>query len=105
MPYSCGFCGKKFDNIEARAKCELQCAERIRKEEELKKKELANFEREALEKEIDQLEKVYLDKVQDYVEKYHKLPPNFDFSYKLHLTSNGGNEDDFWADLISELLG
>lgn len=102
MPYSCGFCGKEFDNIEARAKCELQCAERIRKEEELKKKELAKFEREAAEKELWEIKDHFDEKYSEYIKKYHKVPLR-PIAVKA-VEHEPGNEDDFLADLISDLL-
>lgn len=97
MPYSCGFCGKEFDNIEARAKCELQCAERIRKEEERKKKELAELERAAAEKEVLALQTKYLEKRSEYIKKYGKYPV-------VKRIRTDDSEADTFADFVSEIL-
>ena len=99
MPYSCGFCGKEFDNIEARAKCELQCAERIRKEEDQKQRELIELERVAAEKELLAIKTHYEEKKSEYIRKYRKLPQGV-----CCKCNSGGNEDDFWADLFVDLL-
>ena len=100
MPYNCGFCGKEFEDIEARAKCELQCAANIRKKEEQEKKELEELERQAAEKEIQALIDLHDKKYAEYVKKYHRVPHWKPVPGK---EIEAGTIEDFFADLISEL--
>lgn len=105
MSYYCGFCGKEFADIEARAKCELRCAEEIRKKKEKEEKELAELERVAAEKELISIKDLFDEKFAEYVKAYHKLPRlRIPSTETVKANEPRGNEDDFWADLISELL-
>lgn len=99
MNYICAYCGTEFGDIEARAKCELRCAEKRRKEEAEKKKELEELERLAAEKELFAIKTQFDEKKTEYIKKYRKLPSGICCKCKT-----GGNEDDFWADLFVDLL-
>ena len=103
MPYTCGFCGKEFEDIEARAKCELRCAEEIRKKEKEEKEKLAKLERQAAEKELWEIKDHFDEKYSEYIKKYHKAPLR-PIAVKAAEKHEAGNEDDFLADLISDLL-
>lgn len=77
--FKCGICGKEWNTVEERSKCEFEClkAQTVKKEEE--KKQKAEAERKELEKIIDQLHeecgaayKAYASHVNKYHQTYKK---------------------------------
>lgn len=68
--YQCGICGKSYDSVLQRAKCELACAERIeeeaRKAAEAKKKEEQKLRKEAVDEAFVNLHRLITEYVKDY---------------------------------------
>lgn len=68
--FKCGICGKEYESVEERMKCETECVKDLKiKEEELAKKKLEE-EREAREKVIaekyDEVKKLMHEYIKDY---------------------------------------
>ena len=68
--YKCGICGKEFDNVLDRAKCEIECSKKA--EEEAKKAAEAKKREEQMARkaEVDRAFKTLYDLMDAYVKEY-----------------------------------
>ena len=68
--YKCGVCGKEFNNVLNRAKCEIACTERVeaeaKKAAELKKKEEQKTRKAEVDSSFENLHKLITAYVKDY---------------------------------------
>lgn len=68
--YKCGICGKEFNNVLDRAKCEINCSqkaeEEARKAEEAKKREEQNARKTEVDAAFEHLHKLVTEYVKDY---------------------------------------
>ena len=68
--YKCGICGKEYNNVLDRAKCEIACAEKAeeeaRKAAEAKKKEEQKARKAEVDEVFEHLHKLVTDYVKDY---------------------------------------
>lgn len=68
--YKCGICGKEFDNVLQRAKCEIACTERIeaeaKKAAEEKKKAEQILRKNAVDESFENLHRLVTAYVKDY---------------------------------------
>lgn len=68
--YTCGVCGKEYNNILDRAKCEIACSEKAeeeaRKAAELKKREEQKTRKAEVDKAFEYLHKLVTEYVKDY---------------------------------------
>ena len=68
--YKCGICGKEFNNVLDRAKCEIACTEKAEAEAkaaaEAKKKEEQKLRKEAVDEAFENLHRLVTAYVQDY---------------------------------------
>ena len=53
--YNCEYCGKSYDTPAERARCEIDCSERIKREEDAERYNLLKKDMEAREKKIQDL--------------------------------------------------
>lgn len=83
--YKCGICGKEYNNVLDRAKCEIACAERA--EEEARKAA------EAKKKEEQKIRKAEVDEV---FERLHELITNYVKDYGHYEYSDGGEDTNFY---------
>ena len=68
--YKCGICGKEYDKVLDRARCEIDCTKKIeeeaRKAAELKKKEEQKIRKEEVDEVFENLHKLVSAYVKDY---------------------------------------
>jgi len=75
MKFTCGYCGKTWDTVQERMKCEADCYEKKRKEEardkEIKKAEDRKNDSEAISSLVEQRNKLD-EQIKDAIGKYNK---------------------------------
>ena len=82
--YKCGICGKHYNNVQDRAKCELDCVKRA----EAEAKKIAE-EKKAAEKQMRK------DAVDEAFEHLHRLVTEFVKDYGYYEYGNGGENTNF----------
>lgn len=79
--YTCAICGKSYDTIEERVKCETKCLENRKKAEAERKKNEAEAKRKDAEKKVyaalDNAEKA----IHEYYDDYSSLTLDKDYTY------------------------
>jgi hypothetical protein len=85
LAYKCGICGKEFDNILDRAKCEIDCSHKA--EEEAKKAA------EAKKKEEQKVRKAEVDAAFKHL---HELVTSYVKDYGHYEYSDGGEDTNFY---------
>ena len=83
--YKCGICGKEFNNVLDRAKCEIACAE---KAEEAAKK--------AAEEKKKEEQKIRKKEVDTALENLHKLVSAYVKDYGHYEYGDGGEDTNFY---------
>lgn len=83
--YKCGICGKEYNDVLDRAKCEIACAERAETE--------AKAAAEAKKKEEQKVRKAEVDAVFEHL---HKLITSYVKDYGNYEYSDGGEDTNFY---------
>ena len=108
MKFRCGICGKEYDTIKERAKCEVACAEREEKLEEEKRKRELDLKKQARSKEINIKFNELIALVTDYAKDYGEDPDlNADVngvSVKFKNTSTPSKEKNLNRKAMDDLL-
>ena len=108
MKFRCGICGKEYDTIKERAKCEVACAEKEEKLAEEQKKRELELKKQARSKEINIKFNELITLVTDYSKDYGEDPDlNADVngvSIKFKSASIPSKKKDFGKSTIDDLL-
>lgn len=75
MIFECAICGKDYDSIEERNKCEAACLAKQRKEMEEAKAKEKKLTQEADKKRIQDAFDKLSDDISAYIKKYDQYPP------------------------------
>ncbi len=101
--FKCNYCGKEYDTVEGMATCILECSEKKKREEEIRRKEELNKQKGIRESEL----LTQIDKLLKDVEQYEK-DYNIGITYKMTSdlatlsTNNLMNViSRFWNDVIN----
>jgi len=88
MIYTCAICGKDYESIEERVKCESQCLADEKKREELKKLKKEAEAREKSEKAAIDAVEVAEDALKKHFKEYERLEIHKEYPYLKLLFSN-----------------
>lgn len=90
--YTCGICGKSYDNIEDRIKCETKCVEERKKYEAERKKNEAEAKRKNDTKKVYDALNNAENALHEYYKEHNSLTLNEDYTYLRFLFSR----QNFW---------
>jgi len=79
--FKCSFCGKEFDNVLDRARCEIKCDEKIKAEVERQKQECLKAEQNTRAEEVTNAYNEYIETCNKAREKYLGIKSKYDNDY------------------------
>lgn len=106
--FKCGICGKEWNTVEERSKCEFEClkTQAAKKEEEKKRK--AEVERKEFKDKIDKLYNVYEEAKNNFSDACKTYQEKYNIIYQPKYTNNHkklyeGNIDASLVNLVKEM--
>ena len=70
--FVCGYCGKRYEDLAERCKCEVACSKRREEEEKQKKQEELSKAKKDRDNEIVELAKCLKEKMRSFYSDYHE---------------------------------